>query len=503
LLKFSYEKKHSSYRRRGQVASLTDSLGNTHYGRDELYRVTSVTDPHGFTVSFDYDEANNVTKITYPGNKEVIYTYDALNRLKTVTNWLDQTATYQYDDAGRLTSLTHFNGIQTTYNYDNANRLTFLEHKNPVTNSIIARYTYVLDGNGNRTSVEMIAPLMPAIETVNELYTYNPEKNRLLDVGGTALTYDDEGQLQSKGMVSHNFDFEHRLISAGTSVYAYDGVGTRLRALNVTIETRYIYDLAGNLLAEANSNNDIIRYYVHGLGLLAMITPVDETFSYHFDGTGNTVAITDQAKQVQNTYAYTPFGMITKDESFHQPFTFSGEYGVLEEPSGLYYMRARYYDPQIGRFISEDPIRFAGGDVNLYAYVGNNPVNFADPYGLFYFGKRRLTGLPFEITHPAFDPVLNYLNLETSHEHGFFEDQTGGDIGFGPQGRFSGENPAVYRRTSEHYDDAVVREVIADMRDTKYCLIGNNCQNWAEGVRLEYNSRVLSGQYSSRPRVKP
>jgi RHS repeat-associated protein len=97
--------------------------------------------------------------------------------------------------------------------------------------------------------------------------------------------------------------------------------------------------------------------------------------------------MTDLSKHIQNSYAYTPFGGLTQSESFHQPFTFSGEYGVLEEPSGLYYMRARYYDPQIGRFISEDPIRFAGGDVNLYAYAGNNPVNYVDPWGKRVFGR--------------------------------------------------------------------------------------------------------------------
>ncbi|OGX05211.1 MAG: hypothetical protein A3G87_06330 [Omnitrophica bacterium RIFCSPLOWO2_12_FULL_50_11] len=113
-----------------------------------------------------------------------------------------------------------------------------------------------------------------------------------------------------------------------------------------------------------------------------MMTPQDETFTYHYDGTGNTIAITDQTKHIQNTYAYTPFGITTENESFDQPFTFSGEYGVIQEPNNLYYMRARYYDPVIGRFISEDPIHFAGGDVNLYAYVSNDPVNWIDPLGL-------------------------------------------------------------------------------------------------------------------------
>ncbi|OGX05215.1 MAG: hypothetical protein A3G87_06350 [Omnitrophica bacterium RIFCSPLOWO2_12_FULL_50_11] len=377
---------HFTYNLHDQLTDMADLLGTTHFERDALYRLTTVTDPHGFTVSYDYDEAGNVTKITYPGGKEVLYTYDPLNRLKTVTNWLGQTATYEYDQAGRFVSLTHFNGIQTTYDYDDANRLIAVEHKDVAANNIIARYTYALDGNGNRTSIDMLAPLMPTIETMNVPYTYNPEKNRLIEVGGVTLTYDDEGQLQTMGGVTHTFDFEHRLTSVGNSAYEYDGVGTRLRSIHFGIEIRYVYDLEGNLLAEANANNEIVSYYVHGLGLLAMVTPQDETFSYHYDGTGNTIAITDHARNIQNTYAYTPFGITTENESFHQPFTFSGEYGVTQEPNGLYYMRARYYDPVIGRFISEDPIGFAGGDVNLFAYVGNNPINFIDPYGYWGFG---------------------------------------------------------------------------------------------------------------------
>jgi RHS repeat-associated protein len=87
-----------------------------------------------------------------------------------------------------------------------------------------------------------------------------------------------------------------------------------------------------------------------------------------------------------NKYAYTPFGEIAnQQEAVAQPFKFVGQYGVMAEPNGLYYMRARYYDPIIGRFISEDPSGFGGGDVNLYAYVGNNPVLLIDPLGLCKF----------------------------------------------------------------------------------------------------------------------
>jgi len=145
-------------------------------------------------------------------------------------------------------------------------------------------------------------------------------------------------------------------------------------------------------LAEANGSNQILRYYVYGQGLLAMVTPSGASYSYHYDATGNTVAMTDGSQAVVNRYAYTPYGQIVgKAESVPQPFQYVGQSGVMAEPNGFYYMRARYYDPEVGRFVSEDPIGFEGGDVNLYAYVGGNPVMFVDPEGLLNL-RRVLSG---------------------------------------------------------------------------------------------------------------
>jgi RHS repeat-associated protein len=113
-----------------------------------------------------------------------------------------------------------------------------------------------------------------------------------------------------------------------------------------------------------------------------MVTADGDLYGYHFDAIGNTIAMTDDSEQVVNAYAYTPFGIITsKQETIPQPFTFVGQHGVMTEPNGMYYMRARYYDPQTGRFISQDPLGFDGGDVNLYIYAKNNPIVYMDPSG--------------------------------------------------------------------------------------------------------------------------
>ena len=105
-------------------------------------------------------------------------------------------------------------------------------------------------------------------------------------------------------------------------------------------------------------------------------------YCYHFNALGSTIALTDSTQAIVNKYAYTPFGAVTEQETVNQPFKYVGQYGVTTEPNGLYYMRARYYDPLVGRFISEDPSGFDSGDVNFYAYVSNNPISYIDPLGL-------------------------------------------------------------------------------------------------------------------------
>ncbi len=223
------------------------------------------------------------------------------------------------------------------------------------------------------------------IEASSTSYGYNTNRNRLVSAGAVSFGYDDEGQLTSGYGTSYTFDDAHRLTAIGSSYgFTYNGVGDRIRVVRNGVETRYIYDASGNLIAEADANNVIQKYYIYGAGLLAMVTASNDLYCYHFDATGNTVALTNGAGAVVNKYAYTPFGTLSGNsiENIYQPFKFVGQYGVMAEPNGLYYMRARYYDPNVGRFISEDPIGFDGGDVNLFAYVGNNPIIGIDPTGL-------------------------------------------------------------------------------------------------------------------------
>jgi len=307
--------------------------------------------------------------------EEAPRTTDALNRFETVTiDWLGKTATYQprittmpQDGWKAWISLT----APGSYLYDDADRLMELQNAGP--SGAMATYALTLDANGNRTVTDKVEPftLVPSEMTID--YTYNQQRNRLLTAGVSSFAYDAD-----------TFDYEHRLTGAGATQYSYDGANRRLETVRNGVTTRYIYDVAGNLLAEADGNNVITRYYIYGQGLLAMVTPSDDLYCYHFDAVGSTIAVSDELRTIVNQYAYTPFGIIMDEqETVHQPFKYVGQHGVMTEQNGFLYMRARYYDPNVGRFISEDPMGFDGGDVNLYVYAQNDPVLLSDPSGLW------------------------------------------------------------------------------------------------------------------------
>ncbi len=288
-----------------------------------------------------------------------------------------------------MSNLVSFNGIVTNYTYDTANRLTGIT-------SPVASYSFpIIDGNGNRQQVVQTEPLTQTRTQSATNYSYNSTKNRLLTAGTNSFSYDNEGELNSGYGSSYTFDYEHRLTGFSGASFSYEGSGNRLQAVRSGVTTRYIYDMRGNLLAEADGNNNITRYYIYGKGLLAMVTPAGQVYCYHYNAVGSTIALTDQNQAVVNKYAYDPFGNVGNQvETVSQPFKFVGQHGVMTEPNGFYYMKARYYDPQVGRFVSEDPIGFDGGDVNLSTYVKNNPVNKIDALGLWYVDINISVGTP-------------------------------------------------------------------------------------------------------------
>lgn len=372
------------------LLSVTDRNGQTmtfKYDADE--RLIQVTDEYGNTIQYGYDAVGNLVSLTYPDGKVVSYTYDGAGRLIKVTDWLNNVTTYTYDAAGNLVSTTLPTGTKITYQYDSANRLVSLSAGS--SSSISYSYDYTLDALGNRISVSENAPLSPVFTPENVSYSYDSD-NRLISAGGVTYLYDNNGNLigaAGKGSISsYTYDEDNlltRVSKDGTVVeYEYDAFGNRISKTVNGVTTRYVVDInrgISQVLAETDENGRITAYYVYGLGLISKITPSGKAYYYHYDGLGSTIAITDSSGNIVNKYAYSPYGeVLTQQETIANPFKYVGQFGVMDDGYGLLYMRARYYDPKLGRFITKDPIGFLGG-LNLYKYAMNNPVNWIDPNG--------------------------------------------------------------------------------------------------------------------------
>ncbi len=412
-----------SYDAVGNRTQMIDPTGVTSYSYDDLDRLTQVSGPNG-VLGYAYDASGNRTTLTYPGSDVVSYSYDAADRLTGVTDWASRATTYGYDGAGRPTAIGYPNGVSAAYGYDAAGRLLSLAHSAPDT-TVIAEATYTLDPVGNRLSMvdtdgassysydsldRLTRVVYPDGEQVD--YAYDPMGNRLsltssvqgvttytydagdrllsvTDPGGTtSLTWDANGNLATKGAESYTFDALDRLtqvVDGATSVaFSYDGDGVRLgKSVNGTA-TGYLQDIGAPLpivLIETTGGQS--SRYVYGADLLALVDPAGVPSYYHTDGLGSTRALSNASAQRTDAYSYDVFGAVrTQTGSTQQDFQHTGE--QIDPELGLIFLRARYYDPDTGRFLSRDPWPGLIDELqsqNDYLYVKNNPVRFVDPSG--------------------------------------------------------------------------------------------------------------------------
>ena len=387
---------HYEYDAAGRRTSMTDGVGATLYECDAVGQILETTDPFGKTVGYTYDLAGNRTGITYPGGDEVHYTYDALNRMQTVTDWAGNTTTYQYDDAGRLQQEIAPNGIVTAYQYDVASRLIHKTIAKP-DKTVVAEYDITLDDVGNRTNIDVNQPQMPPSPDFEVTDSDYDDENRILTAGETTYQFDARGRMTSKsaptGTTTYTFDYRDRLTQVAaterTDLYRYDGDGNRIESTYAADTTRYVLDLTRDMtwvLCETDSGGVMTAKYVYGLGLIS--ADVDGAAHFlHYDQLGSTVALTDAAGNVTDACAFDEFGdIIAAFGSTASPFQYVGQYGVMHEDNGLLFMRARYYDQTVGRFLTKDPVCGPQSEplsLTLYLYGLDNPVVRRDPTGEF------------------------------------------------------------------------------------------------------------------------
>lgn len=374
----------------GNCTNMVDSLGTTTWQLDLLNRLKSITDPYGQTVGNDFDANGNRVTLTYPGNKAVNYGFDALNRMVALTNWLNGVVSYGYDTRGNLTAQTNANETVVAYGYDIADRIVTLTNSASDA-SVVAAYTLVLDGVGNHRQEANNQPLFPILLNQTNNCTYDLD-NRLLTVDDQTVVHNPNGDLTNIGTNTYAYDFEDRLITLTngltTGTYVYDGHGNRLSYAVGGQARRCVLDRVGALtqvLVENDTNNAPAAYYVYGLGLEERITPGGTVAAYQYSIQGSTVAITDSGGNVTDSYAYDSFGVLANsDGASPQPFRYLGRYGIVDDGTGLLFARARYFSPQLGRFISKDQLTSRDGDgqgLNRYIYALNNPLLLVDVNG--------------------------------------------------------------------------------------------------------------------------
>jgi RHS repeat-associated protein len=277
-----------------------------------------------------------------------------------------------YDTANRRTSVTLPNGVQMQYTYDNAGEVTQITYQNG--GSSLGNLTYAYDADGRRVGeggslAEVNLPSAVASASYDA-------SNRLTSWGSSSLTYDADGNLTNYGSSTYTWNERNQLIAAsdGNSSFAYDAFGRRTTATVAGATTPYLYDGANPVLVNS-------AFMLSGLGMDEYYAQVSSTgtSSLPTDAIGSVIAVTNATGATTESYSYEPYGATTESGSGGTAFQYTGREN--DGASNLYFFRARYYSPALGRFISEDPAGLIGGP-NGYAYAGDDPINYVDPLGL-------------------------------------------------------------------------------------------------------------------------
>lgn len=468
-----------SYDADGNRVSMFDWTGTTAYAYDVLDRLSSVTFPGSKTVAYSYDANGHRASITYPDSKVVAYGYDADERLSTVTDWLSHIAQYTYDPAGNLLKTQYPNKANIGLTYDAANRLTSVVNKTVGVPPLAFNYT--LDPVGNRTAVtEGGIPTSYGYDALNELtsaqtwllkttWTYDVVGNRLSEkslLGATNCTYDASDRLLKAGTRTftydadgnqtsvtdafthskrtYTFDAANRLVSvdAGlTSSFVYDGDGNRVSQSVAGQTQNYVNDTAAALpvvLQDAYSVGSPSSY-VYGLNLIEAFQGRGNDF-YQYDGLGSVIQLTDASGMPELSYFYDAWGNSLLPAPPTNPFQFTGQ--IFDPRTGIYYLRSRYYDPQLGRFISKDVsqgLQTAPQSENRYQYALANPLRYFDPSGRSWVSilgnTESLIGSAFSIGEKlnAADQAASALNacttdIENCSNYGQLQSQLNGSI---------------------------------------------------------------------------
>lgn len=418
----------------GNLNAAANSSVGYGFGWDRLNRLTAKADGRGKSLSFTYDKVGNIlTKTTYQGST-TSYTYNAANRLTMLRNPDYTQVDYQYDPAGRLLSKVTANGARMTQQFDANGWMSRLTQYDAA-NAPISDATYTRDRLGNiLTTVDGAGTTTYAYDPLYRLktadypgtandelftwdkagnrkthtkgslvanantryYNYTTGANRLAEIrigsaGGTlesSFSHDFEGRLTAQtgmGAKTLTWDAKGRVKTLGTETYAYDPTDHRIGRSGGALGS-LDYFLEGEHLESVYSGTNLQAKYFRGsstdelvAGYLYDTDSKLKPFLFHHDQNNSVAALSGHNGGTLQSTTFGAFGN-TQSSTGTSPNRLKYT-GREDDGTGLYYYRARYYDPATGRFISEDPLGFGAGDVNFYSYVSDNPVNANDPSG--------------------------------------------------------------------------------------------------------------------------
>ncbi|PHM30359.1 RHS repeat-associated core domain-containing protein [Xenorhabdus innexi] len=385
----------------GHILSLTPSVNPefaVSYTYDTAGRITSETTALFGTTQFVLDNNGNRVSMTLPprvGGINVTNIYDTLNRITGVYQDSSTTAlpivNYTYDPTGRRTRAVYGDLqnplAETTLNYNQASLPTTINHKWNGSQLNIG-YQYNADRQKTRVTLSDKSFAPPALPDSNQTYKSN-HLNQYTTINNSTPEYDKRGNLIKNGEWSYRYDTENKLISADKAniklEFGYDALNRRItkKVTKDNAVTTYSYLSVGDqemaMLSDTGPAK-INNVYIYGAGLdevVADITPRGQNF-YFQDALGSTIALTNAKGEVIEKHGYTSYGLESSSGNNNAAFRFAGR--RIDPETGLSYNRTRYYSPTLGRFLQTDPAGMLGG-LNLYAYTGNDPVNFVDPTG--------------------------------------------------------------------------------------------------------------------------
>ena len=395
---------YNSYDGRGNLLLATENGKTLVRTYDSFNRVRTYKNSDGWTIGYEYYNDGMLKRIYYPDsatdtnpfdNDSVLYNYDQQGRLLTITDWAGRVTTYNWRTDGRLNSITRPNGTVRQLLYDAISRVIgFTERTSAGTLIQVQRLEYRKTDDLASSFSHPAKPASGGSTPVPISSATYGDDNDISSVNGQSLTTDARGNLTSAVLDSSGtpatlaFDDRDWLTGVDAAVdttYTYDLEGHRTSMTHAGATTNYVFDPHGGslvrMLVRVDPTGKKTRY-VYGVGL---DYEVDQTTSqakyYHYDFTGGTAAMTDQAGTVTDRFFYTPYGQVTHATGTSDtPFKFGGFLGIITDPNGLLSMRARYYSPVLSRFVSMDPAKFEGG-LNWYAYASGNPLTLGDPTG--------------------------------------------------------------------------------------------------------------------------